>query len=145
MKEKEHFYEVNVRWEKGRQGTASSPDLDESIACATPPEFSSGVPGIWSPEHFYTASISSCYMTTFLAIAENSKLSFKDFTCKTTCKLEVVDGKFMISEAVIEPKVTLENPEEDRARAEKILQKSNAACLVTRSMKTEVVLKTTIV
>ncbi len=145
MKTKTHFYEVNVKWDEGRQGFASSPDLNEAITCATPPEFPAGVPGIWSPEHFYTAAISSCYMTTFLAIAENSKLAFKDFTCKTTCKLEVVDGKFLITEALIEPEVVLENLERDRAKAERILQKSKEACLVTRSMKTESVLKPSVV
>lgn len=145
MKSKEHFYEVNVKWNEGRQGTASSPDLKESITCATPPEFPSGIPGIWSPEHFYTAAIGSCYMTTFLAIAENSKLAFTDFDCKTTCKLEVVDGKFRITEAVIEPEVVLENLENDREKAERILQKSEAACLISRSMNITVQLKTTIV
>lgn len=141
---KEYYYQVSVQWDQDRKGTVSSKDLDQKIECATPPEFSGGVSNIWSPEHFYTAAISSCYMTTFLAIAENSRLSFKDFSCKVVCKLEMIDGKFQISEAVIEPVVTLENPVFDSDRAFKVLEKSKAACLITNSMKTQIILKSII-
>src|SRR5690606_8142365 len=137
---KEHYYDVSVQWNQGRKGVLSSTVLDQKIECATPPEFQNGVPNIWSPEHFYTAAISSCYMTTFLAIAENSKLSFKKFSCKTVCKLEIVEGKYQITEAVIEPVVTLENSDTDTEKALKVMEKAKTACLVTNSMKTEVIL-----
>ena len=118
----------------------SSPVLNETIECATPPEFPKGEPGIWSPEHLYAAAISSCYLSTFLAVAENFKLPFKSFSCKTVCKLELVEGRFQITEAEITPELQLENPEQDRDKALKVLDKSKAACLVTNSMKTAVTL-----
>lgn len=59
-------------------------------------------------------------MTTFLSIAENSKLSFISFSCKSTGKLEQVDGKFMMSEIILEPTVTIAD-EKDRERAERVL------------------------
>ncbi len=52
----------------------SSPVLNTKIEVATPPEFPKGIAGIWSPEHLLVAAVSSCLMTTFLAVAENSKL-----------------------------------------------------------------------
>ncbi|HMR20223.1 MAG TPA: OsmC family protein, partial [Sphingobacterium sp.] len=119
-----HTYEVNLHWKEGRTGTLSSPTLDDTITCATPPEFPNGVPGIWSPEHLYTAAINSCYMATFLAIAENFKLAFRDFTCKTICKLETVDGKYQITEALIEPVVALNDLHADQAKAVRVLEKS---------------------
>lgn len=137
---KEHYYDVNVQWSQGRKGFASSSVLDQKIECATPPEFENGVANIWSPEHFFAAAISSCYMTTFLAIAEKSRLEFKDFSCKTVCKLAMVDGKFLISEAVVEPTLILEDFEKDEAKAIRVLEKSKAVCLVTNSMKTEITL-----
>ncbi len=132
-----HYYEVNLQWKEGRKGLLSSPVLNNTIECATPPEFPLGVPGIWSPEHLYAASINSCYMATFLAVAENYKLSFTDFNCKTVCKLELKDGKFLITEALISPELTLQNPVDDKEKAIKVLEKSKAACLVTNSLKTE--------
>jgi len=68
-----HYYHVNINWSRDRKGMMCSPELSMPspgtggcIEVATPPEFPKGIPGIWSPEHLFTASISSCLMTTFL-------------------------------------------------------------------------------
>lgn len=140
-----HYYEVNLKWSEGRKGVLSSPVLNQTLECATPPEFPFGVPGIWSPEHLYAAAINSCYMATFLAVAENFKLSFKSFTCKTVCKLEMAEGKFQISEAEITPEVTLSDSDVDQNKVLRVLEKSKSACLVTNSMKTQVYLNPVII
>ena len=142
-----HFYQVDVTWNTDRKGTMCSPELTQAaghcIEVATPPEFPKGMPGIWSPEHLFTAAVSSCLMTTFLAIAENSKLDFKHFSCKSKGKLEQIDGKFMMSEVILEPTVIITD-EKDRERAERILQKSEAACLISNSVKSKVTMNATI-
>lgn len=138
-----HFYQVNVSWGSDRKGIMCSPELATTangascIEVATPPEFPKGMPGIWSPEHLFTAAVSSCLMTTFLAVAENSKLEFSSFECKSKGKLEQVDGKFMMSEVVLEPRLVIKY-ERDRERAEKILYKAESACLITNSVKSKV-------
>ncbi len=139
-----HFYEVNIQWKEGRTGELSSPVLDKTIECATPPEFPNGVPGIWSPEHLFVAAINSCYMATFLAIAHNFKIEIADFSCNTTAKLEIVDGKYLITQAEIFPVIKLVSPEKDIDKAVRIAEKAKAGCLVTNSMKTEVTLTPTI-
>lgn len=136
-----HYYNVDVQWDKDRKGVMCSPELNRDagicIEVATPPEFPKGMPGIWSPEHLFTAAVSSCLMTTFLAIAENSKLEFISFSCKSKGKLEQVDGKMMMSEVTLEPHVTIAH-EKDRERTERILQKSEAACLISNSVKSKI-------
>jgi peroxiredoxin-like protein len=136
-----HYYNVDVNWNADRKGMMCSPELNleasNCIEVATPPEFPKGIPGIWSPEHLFTAAVSSCLMTTFLSIAENSKLSFTHFACKSKGKLEMVDGKFMMSEIMLEPTVTIAD-EADRERASRILQKSEAACLISNSIRSKV-------
>ncbi len=69
-----HHYEVDLVWTLDRKGVISSPVLPTTLEVATPPEFPKGIPGIWSPEHLLVGAVNACYMTTFLAIAENSKL-----------------------------------------------------------------------
>jgi peroxiredoxin-like protein len=133
-----HFYKVALNWESGRKGLVSSPVLDSTIEVATPPEFPKGVPGIWSPEHLLVAAVNSCLMTTFLAIAENSKFSFENFESKATGKLEKVDGKYMISEIILSPELTIREAG-DKERAQKILDKSEAACLISNSVKSRIV------
>ena len=142
-----HYYNVDVEWDRDRKGMMCSPELNKDanscIEVATPAEFPKGIPGIWSPEHLFTAAVSSCLMTTFLSIAENSKLNFSHFSCKSKGKLEQVDGKYMMSEIILEPTVTITD-EKDHDKAERVLQKSEAACLISNSVKSKVVMISTI-
>ncbi len=135
-----HHYNVNINWENDRKGLMSSPVLNSNIEVATPPEFPGGMPGIWSPEHLLVAAVNSCLMTTFLAISENSKLNFVKFESNADGKLEKVDGKYMISEIVLSPVLTIHN-ESDRDRALRILEKSEAACLISNSVKSTITFK----
>ena len=139
-----HFYHVDINWNQDRKGIMCSPELNSiangaggCIEVATPPEFPKGIPGIWSPEHLFTAAVSSCLMTTFLSIAENSKLEFTGFRCESEGKLEQVDDKFIMSEVILHPHVVIAH-EKDRERAERVLQKSEAACLISNSIKSKV-------
>ena len=101
------------------------------------------MPNIWSPEHLFTASVSSCLMTTFLAIAENSKLDFSAFSCNAKGILAKEEGKFAMTEIILSPTVTI-SIEKDRERAERIVQKSEAACLISNSIKSKISLNITI-
>ena len=132
-----HFYNVDVKWESDRKGEMSSPELSQNLEVATPPQFPKGMENIWSPEHLFTAAVSSCLMTTFLAIAENSKLDFVHFECSSKGKLEQIDGKFLMTEVILEPVVTIKN-ESEREKAEKVLQKSEANCLISNSVKSKI-------
>ena len=138
-----HYYEVKVNWEAGRKGMMSSPVLPLVIEVATPPEFPAGIPGIWSPEHLLVAAVNSCLMTTFLAIAENSKLEFVHFESNAKGKLEKLDGKFMISEVELLPLLQIKS-EDQKERAMRILEKSEAACLISNSVKSKIVFNPTV-
>ena len=141
-----HFYQVNVTWNKDRQGMMCSPELSNNepnnscIEVATPPQFPKGIPGIWSPEHMFTAAVSSCFMTTFLSIAENSKLDFISFRCNSSGKLDQVDGKLQMTEVLLEPVLTIAD-EKDRDRAMRVLIKTESSCLITNSIKAVVTMK----
>ena len=136
----EHVYEVSVNWQADRKGVMSSPVLNTKIEVATPPQFPKGMEGIWSPEHLFVAAINSCLMTTFLSIAENSKLEFTSFDSKAIGKLEMVDGKYMMSAVTLIPLVTI-NDEQQKERAERVLQKSEANCLISNSVKSTIIFK----
>lgn len=137
------YYNTEVEWTGGRRGVLSSNGM-ENITVATPPEFPGGVPDIWSPEHLYVASANICLMTTFLAIAENSKLNFVSFSSGGKGKMERADGKFLITQIELTPKIVVNN-EHDKERAARIIDKSEKTCLISRSMKTEIILKPEII
>ena len=135
----EHLYNVNISWKSERKGILSSPELVSQIEVATPPQFPKGIEGIWSPEHLLVAAINSCLMTTFLAIAENSKLDFENFSSKASGKLEMVEGKYLLSEVTLSPMVVIKK-DQDKERALRILEKSEAACLISNSVKSKIIL-----
>jgi peroxiredoxin-like protein len=135
-----HYYEVDLSWTNDRRGVLSSEVLSNTIAVATPPEFKGGMPNIWSPEHLLVAAVNSCLMTTFLAIAENFKLEYESFDCKAVGKLEIVDGKYMISEIELQPHVSVAK-EENIDKALKVLSKAEKACLISNSVKSTVIMK----
>jgi organic hydroperoxide reductase OsmC/OhrA len=134
-----HYYETTVTWNEGCTGIMSTPGMTD-ILVATPPEFPKGVPNIWSPEHLLVAAANACLMTTFVAISENSKLQFKSFSSKAVGKLEKVEGKFMISEIELFPQLVV-NEVKDIERGIRIIEKSEANCLISRSIKAKIILK----
>jgi peroxiredoxin-like protein len=146
---KTHQYNVNIHWDSDRKGMMCSPEIAETkpekgcIEVATPPQFPKGIPGIWSPEHLFTAAVSSCFMTTFLAIAENSKLNFTSFECNAIGVLDNVNDRFLMSEIILEPVVTLTD-EKDHDRALRILQRTESNCLISNSIKSKVSMKPTV-
>lgn len=139
-----HKYHVDINWENSRKGMLCSPELSKEngtcIEVATPPEFPNGIPGIWSPEHLFVAAVNGCLMTTFLAIADNSKLEFTSFSCKATGKLEKVEGKFMMSEILLKPTVVIHN-DAHRDKAIRIVKKAEAACLISNSIKSTITME----
>jgi organic hydroperoxide reductase OsmC/OhrA len=139
-----HLYNVDVNWENSRKGIICSPELNKEngvcIVVATPPEFPKGIKGIWSPEHLFVAAISGCLMTTFLAIAENSTLEFTSFNCQAKGKLEMIEGKLMMSEIELMPTVVIHN-EKYRDKAMRILKKAEDACLIAHSVKSKITME----
>ena len=134
---------MSVIWKRDRFGVMSSKELNDTIDVATPPEFPKGIPGIWSPEHLLIAAVNSCLMTTFLAVAENMKLPFTAFTSNASGKLEIVDGKYIVSEITLSPKVTISTVE-DQEKTLRVLQKSEAACIISNSIKSRIIFEPTV-
>jgi organic hydroperoxide reductase OsmC/OhrA len=132
MSELTYFYDTHLQWAGGRRGMLRSGDLP-GLLVATPPEFK-GEPGYWTPEHLFVAAAESCLMTTFLAIADNSRLPVAAYRSSATGHLEKVEGAGLrFTEIAIRPVVELESPE-DRERAERIMAKAEKNCLVANSM-----------
>lgn len=113
----------------------SAPDLP-ALEVDAPPEFK-GHEGVWTPEHLFVAAVNSCFMTTFLAIAENSKLEFVSFSADAKGKLERLEGRgFIMTEVVLRPRLLISHSR-DVERAGRILQKAEKNCLISNSIKAE--------
>ena len=76
-------------------------------------------------------------MTTFVAIAEYSKLKFENLKVNAIGKLSKQDGKFVVSEITLNPELTITD-EKFVDKAKRIMEKAEEACLITRSIKTSI-------
>lgn len=128
-----YFYETEVEWKGEREGNLRGPNLP-AVGVDAPPEFK-GHEGKWTPEHLFVASVNTCFMMTFLAIAEYSKLPLVSFRSVTTAKLEKVSGAaYQFTEIVIKPIVVIA-AQQDLGRMPRLLEKAKQNCFVTNAVK----------
>jgi organic hydroperoxide reductase OsmC/OhrA len=131
-----HFYSTDLVWTGERHGDLRAPVMP-TLQVDAPPEFR-GHEGVWTPEHLFVGAINSCFMTTFVAIAENSKLEFVHFDSKAIGKLEKhQDAGLMMTLVTLRPNLTIKNAR-DEERAFRILQKAEQHCLIANSVKTTI-------
>ncbi len=140
MTNTEYYYEVSLNWQSDQKGILDSPALNYTVDVAAPIQFSKDIKTEWSPEHLFVAAVNSCLMTTFLSVAENSKLEFLSFDSKAVGKIETVNGVNMISEITLSPIITISNIN-NKERAELLLQKSEDNCLIANSTKSKIIFK----
>src|SRR3990167_8208621 len=141
VKPKVYLYHTTVAWTEQRKGVISCAGKPD-IQVATPPEFK-GHDGIWSPEDLFVASANICVMTTFLAVAERAGLAFTSYESVAEGRLELVDGKFQFTAITLKPTITLATST-DAAKAKELIEKAEANCLISNSMKANVSLEATI-
>lgn len=135
-----HTYQVKLNWVEDRKGIIQSDVLESKIEVVTPPEFPKGIAGKWSPEHLFVAAVNSCFMTTFLAVAENSKLEFDAMECNAVGILDKVEGKYQITEITLFPIVKILD-EVQKDKAIRVMEMSEKACLISNSIKSKVILE----
>lgn len=136
-----YTYRTAVKWTEQKKGTITCEGKPD-IQVATPPEFK-GHEGIWSPEDLYVASANICLMTTFLAVAERAGLTFTSYHCEAEGRLELVEGKFQVTVITLRPQIALQSGS-DAAKAKELIEKAEANCLISNSMKTRITLEPTI-
>lgn len=137
--EERYTYEVALGWNEQKKGTVQADGLPD-LQVATPPEFPGGHEGIWSPEQLLVASVVSCIMNTFLAIAENSKLAFSSYAARGVGTIEKVEKTYRFTSVTVS--VDLAIPDEGKvSRAERILKMAEQNCFISNSISAEVTLE----
>ncbi len=134
--EKSHRYEARAHWTTHKRGILDAEEIPRTINFAAPPEFG-GEPGLWTPEHLLLGAVATCYVATFRAIAERSKLNVAGLDVQAAGTIEKDEGGFRFTEIVLRPVITVDR-EEDCDRAHRISEKAERACLVSRSLSSKI-------
>lgn len=75
--------------------------------------------------------------------AGRAGLAFTAYESEAEGLLELAEGTFQFTKIALKPTVTLQQSE-DAAKAKEILEKAEATCLISNSMKTRIVLEPTV-
>ena len=130
--ENEHNYRVVAWWASGKTGLVKSDSAPNAIHFTTPPQFG-GMEGRWSPEDLLLSAVASCFTSTFHALSERSSFHFTDLEVEVQGCVNKSESGYMFSEIVIRPTVKI-STDEERPRAERLLEKAKQLCLVSRAL-----------
>ena len=134
MQDLPHHYNVSADAEAEGNIILKADNMPQLIS-APPAEF--GGPGDqWSPEHLLVAAVADCFILTFRAVARASKLEWSDLESSAEGLLERVERvtcftSFTVKAALTVPAGT------DTDKARRLLEKAEAACLITNSLTAE--------
>jgi peroxiredoxin-like protein len=135
MQDLPHHYRVEARAEAQGDVALRSGGLAD-LASQPPAEF--GGPGDrWSPETLLLAAVADCYALSFRVLAANSKVGFRELTCRAEGLVDRADGKIRFTQIALAVEVALAadaNPE----RAQRLLERAKDVCIVSNSLSVPV-------
>ena len=141
-------HKVTLKWERGgaefsyqkypRDHTWSFDGGHTMTATAAPAYL--GNPAYVDPEEAFVASLSSCHMLTFLAIACKQKFVLNSYEDEAVGHLEKnADGKLAITRVELRPKITWGGDRKPSAEElDKMHHAAHENCFIANSVKTEV-------
>ena len=110
---------------------------DQTIHNSAAPEFK-GVKDTTNPEELLAASLASCHMLTFLAIASKSGYTADNYQCQAEAFLEKnTNGKMAVSKITLRPNISFSGdkfPTTDQLKS--LHDKAHANCFIAQSINT---------
>lgn len=99
-----------------------------------------GDPSCVDPEQAFVASLSSCHLLTFLALASFQKLTIEQYQDNPVGHLtKNADGKMVISRVDLHPKIQFaEGINPSRELLERLHHKAHEECFLANSVKCEI-------
>jgi organic hydroperoxide reductase OsmC/OhrA len=137
--EKQYVYRVTAVSTVGLSGVATAEEIQPSIAFSAPPEFQ-GEAGRWTPEHLFLASVAGCFMSTFSGMAQFSKFEFLSLDLEVEGVLSKEGEGWRFTQVSMQPRLKIAQ-ENDRERANRLLEKAEKTCLVVHSINSKVILE----
>jgi organic hydroperoxide reductase OsmC/OhrA len=111
------------------------------VAASAAPAFL-GSPDRVDPEAAFVASLSSCHMLTFLAIASRRRLAVARYVDYAVGTMEKnADGKLAITRVALRPEIEFSGDAPDAERLAKMHELAHRECFIANSVKTEIVVE----
>jgi organic hydroperoxide reductase OsmC/OhrA len=146
-------HKANIQWKRqsadfvyetyDRSHGMSFPGGQKVQGSAAPAFF--GNAALTNPEELLAASLGSCHMLTFLAVAAKSRFvvdSYEDEAVAVLDKNEA--GKMAVTQILLKPKVRFSGQAPDAAKFQELHNKAHHNCMIGNSLKSKVIVEATI-
>lgn len=135
MAHKSFRYKAKTTWTSERVGVLSGRGKP-NIIVGSPPEFK-GKPDIWAPEELLVGSVNTCILLTFLTMAQKRGLIPAAYDSEAEGLLENVDGKYLITEVTVRPRITVKS-KADIEPIREAIESAESRCFMSNSVKAKV-------
>ena len=138
----EHHFHLIANWPGLRNdiGEIEAGNLKTKISI--PPEMDG--PGVGTnPDEMLLGAAATCYIITLAAMMERSSLEKESLTMESEAIVDVTNGVFTYKKIIHRPHVVLKKNATEReiALAEKLAQKAETSCMISRAIQGNVELE----
>jgi organic hydroperoxide reductase OsmC/OhrA len=134
-----HSFRAHLVWSKRPDGAGTHrvefenrPALEVSAA----PQYR-GDPTKLNPEELFLASLVSCQMLTYLALAARAGVSVSAYEDRAEATLTIAERRMRITEVVLHPRITVA-PTADENKALALVDAAHEGCFIANSVACEV-------
>ena len=142
MQELPHKYQVSA--DAKTEGNISLKADNLPLLISAPPTEFGGPGDEWSPEHLLVASVADCFVLTFRAVSRASKLEWSNIESSAVGVLDRVGRLTQFTSFTVSATLTVPSGT-DVDKAQRVLEKSEAGCLITNSLTAETHLEAKII
>lgn len=138
----QHYFHLKADWPGLRNdvGTIDAGNLKTKISI--PPEMDG--PGIGTnPDEMLLGAAATCYIITLAAMMERSRLEKVTLTMESIGVVDVTNGVITYKKIIHKPQIVLKQDatEKDEALAQKLAEKAETSCMISRAIKGNVVIE----
>ena len=138
-------YIFKIRWEKQADGAESYTWQFDSGITLKADRSSAMVPGLVEPEAAFVASLASCHMLSFMAVAAKRGLHIVRYFDTATGVLEKNrSGRIAITRVLLQPQVELDDPNVDEAGLTELHEAAHANCFIANSVNSQVLIESSL-
>jgi len=145
---REHRFEASLSWERGAEG---GPAMNHTVVFAERPPLALSAPVQFhgdatrlSPEELFVASVASCQLLTYLALAGRAGIVVARYEDHPIGILAMADRRLRMTEVQLHPRITLA-PGGDATKARALVDAAHDACFVANSITARVSIEPEIV
>jgi len=142
-----HFYRAKVKWTGGDRGPAVSYESysrafrvdmagKASIEGSADPSYRGDAVRV-NPEEMLVASISSCHLLTYLALAVRARMDVVSYEDDAEGIMQMEGDKMKVTDVILRPSIVL-GPGADLDKAQALHDQAHAQCFIANSVTCDI-------